>query len=66
MGFIDSFDTTETIKEGKWRHLASNNKGTTLLQDMPPVRGSRPTTSAHEVKNIMKTYVNSMEDSVSL
>ena len=27
----------------------------------PPVRGSRPTTSVLEVRNIMKSYVNSME-----
>ena len=30
----------------------------------PPVRGSRPTTSELEVRNIMKSYVNSVEGSV--
>ena len=31
----------------------------------PSVRGSRSTTSTLEVRNIMKSYVNTMEGSVS-
>ena len=64
MGFIDSYDKTGTIKEGEWRRLVGHNNGATLLQDIPPVRGSRPTTWAIEVRNIMKSYVDSMEGSV--
>ena len=63
-GFVDSYYETGTIKEGKWRRLVGDNNGAALLQDIPPVRGSYPTTSAVEVRNIMKSYVNSMEGSV--
>ena len=38
--------------------------GATLFQNIHPVRGSRPTTWALEVRNIMKSYVSSMEGSV--
>ena len=62
-GFVDSYCETGTIKEGKWRRLVGDNNGAALLQDIPPVRGSHPTTSAVEVRN-MKSYVNSMEGSV--
>ena len=63
-GFVDSYDETGTIKEGEWRRLVGDNDGATLLQDIPPVRGSRPTTSTLEVRNVMKSNVNSMEGSV--
>ena len=63
-GFVDSYDETETIKEREWRRLVDDNNGATLLQDIRPVRGSRPTTSALEVRNIMKSHVSSMEGSV--
>ena len=63
-GFVDSYDKTGTIKEGEWRRLVGDNNGATLLQDIPPVWGSRSTTLALEVRNIMKSYVNSMEGSV--
>ena len=46
MAFVDSYDETGTIKE---------------RQDIPPFRGSRPTTSALEVRNIIKSYGNCME-----
>ena len=62
--FVDSFNKTGTMKEGEWRYLVGDNNGATLLQDIPPVWGSRPTTSALGVKIIMKSCVNSMEDSV--
>ena len=64
MGFVDSYDETVTIKEGEWRRLVGNNSGATLLQDIPLVQGSRPTTSALEVRNIMRSNVNSVEGSV--
>ena len=60
-GFFDSYDEIGTIKEGEWRCLVSDNNGATLLQEIPSVRGSHPTTSALEVRNIMKSYVNSMD-----
>ena len=56
-GFVDSYDETGTIKEGEWRRLVGDNNGAILLQDSPSVRGSRPTTSALEVRNIMKSCV---------
>ena len=35
-----------------------------LLNEMPAVRGSRPTTIAVEVRNLVNLHVNSMEGSV--
>ena len=64
-GFVDSYDKTGTIKNGKWRCLVGDNNGATFLQDIPPFQKSRPTTSVLEVRNTMKSSVNSMEDSVS-
>ena len=61
MVFVDSYDETGTIKERQWRRLVGDKNGATLRQDIPPFRGSRPTTLALEVRNIMKSYVNSME-----
>ena len=63
-GFVDSYDETGTIKEGEWRRLIGDKNGATLLQNIPTVRESRPTTSALKVRNIMKSYVNSIEGSV--
>lgn len=65
VGFVDTFDSTGRIKEGEWRHIVRNNRqGEVLLNDLPAVRGSRPPTSAVEVRESMKAYVNSMEGSV--
>ena len=63
-GFVDSYDETGTIEEGEWRRLIGDKNGATLLQNIPTVRESRPTTSALKVRNIMKSYVNSIEGSV--
>ena len=60
-GFVDCYDETGTIKEGEWARLVGDNNGTTLLQGISPIRESRPTTSELEVRNIMKSCVNSME-----
>ena len=65
-GFVDSYDEIATIEEGEWRRVVGDNNGATLLQDIPPVRGSRPTTSALEVRNIMKSFINFMEGSIPL
>ena len=63
-GFVDSYDEIAPIKEEEWRCVVGDNNGATLLQDIPPVQGSRPTTSALEVRNIMKSYINFVEGSV--
>ena len=63
-GFVDSWDETGKIKEGEWRHIVGNNQGGMLLNDIPPVRGSRPLVSALEVRDVIKSYVNSMEGSL--
>ena len=64
MGFVNSYDETGTIKDGEWKRLVGDNNVATLLQDIPLVRGSSPTRLALEVRNIVKSYVNSMEGSV--
>ena len=51
-GVADFYDETGTIKKRKWRRLVGDNNGATLLQDIHPVRGSHPTTSALEVRNM--------------
>lgn len=63
-GFVDSWDDNREIREGEWRRLIidSNNS---LLNDLPPIRGSRPKTNAVNVRNNLKSYVNSMEGSLS-
>ena len=63
-GFVGSYDEIAPIKEGEWRRVVGDNNGGTLLQDIPPVRGSRPTTSALDVRNVMKSYINFVEGSV--
>ena len=65
-GFVNSYDKTGTIQEGEWRRLVGDKNGATLLQDIPPDRGSGPTTSALGVRNIMKSYANSMEGSMAM
>ena len=62
--FVDSYDEIAPIKEGEWRRVVGDNNGAALLQDIPTVRGSRPTTSALEVRNVMKSYINFVEGSV--
>ena len=64
MGFVDSYDKKRTNKEGEWTHLVGDNNGAALLQDIPSVRGSCPTTSALAVRNVMKPYIISVEDSL--
>ena len=51
--FVDSYDEAGTTNEGQWRRLVGDNNVGTLLQGAPAVRGSRPTTSALEVRNII-------------
>ena len=63
VGFVDSCDNTGKIKEGEWRRLV-NSEGGMLLNDIPAVRGSRPLNAAVEVRDLVKSYVNSMEGSV--
>ena len=36
-GLVDSYDETVTIKKGEWRRLVGDNKGATLLPDIPPL-----------------------------
>ena len=47
-GFIDSYDSTGKLKEGEWRRIVPNG----------------PTKKAVEVREEIKTYVNSMEGSL--
>ena len=64
-GFVDSYNETRTIKGRQWRRLVGHNNGATLLQDIPLFEDhARPTTSALEVRNIMKSYFNAMEGSL--
>ena len=59
-GFVDSYDETDKINGGEWRHLVGNRQGG-LLNDISAVRESRSLKAAIEVRETVKSYVNSME-----
>ena len=63
-GFADSWDETGNIKEGEWRNIIGERQGVMLKNNIAPVRGSRPLASALEVRNVVNSYVNSLEGSV--
>ena len=59
-GFVDTYDSTGEIREGEWRRMLGNRgNGGLLLNDVAPVRGSRPSKSAVEVRDLIKQHVNS-------
>lgn len=62
-GFVDSWDDKGEIKEGEWRRLVTHGTNR-LLSDLPPIRGSRPPTTAAAARENLKSYVNSMEGSL--
>ncbi|XP_057296815.1 uncharacterized protein LOC130625697 [Hydractinia symbiolongicarpus] len=62
-GFVDSWDDKGEIKEGEWRRLVADGNSS-LLIDIPPIRGSRPSNTAVNVRDNLKSYVNSMEGSL--
>lgn len=62
-GFVDSFDSTGHINEGECRRNVTFDDG--MLKNIGSVRGSRPTSTALEVREEVKRYVNSMDGSVS-
>ena len=55
-GFIDSESSNGAIKPGDWR---SALHGEGCLQNVRPVRGSRPHRSATDIREALVTYVNS-------
>lgn len=63
-GFVDSWDEKGEIKEGEWRRLVADDQNI-ILRDLPPLRGSRPANSAADVREGLKSYVNSLEGSLS-
>ena len=63
---MDTYDGTESIKEGEWRRMVINHgHAGRLLNEIAPVRGSRPPFSTVEVRDLMKQHVNSFEGSVA-
>ena len=63
-GFVDTWDENGEIKEGEWRRIVASNQNQ-LLNDISPIRGSRPPATALEVRESLKAYVNLLEGSVS-
>ena len=60
--FVGSYDSTGKLKEGEWRRIVHNGERAVLLNNFPNVRRSGPTKTAVEVREMIKTYVNSMID----
>ena len=53
-GFVDSYDSTGKLKEGEWRQTVANGGRSGLLNNLPNIRGSRPTKTAVEVREMIK------------
>ena len=63
-GFIDSERSTGDINVGNWRNAINVNQQV-MIQDLPPVRGSRYRKDAVEMRDALKGYVNSEEGELS-
>lgn len=61
-GFVDVESKDGKIKQGEWRAEKANRNG--ALQKINPVRGSRYSKDALEMRETLKTYVNSENGSV--
>lgn len=64
LGFVDSLDGTGWFTPGEWRRLVKA-EGNGCLADIPNVRGSRYTSNAIEMRDVLRGYVNSSFDKVS-
>ena len=62
-GFVDTYDETGEIKEGEWRKLVRDGQGM-LLENINPLWGCRPTSSATGVRDFLKEYINMFEGSL--
>ena len=61
-GFLDSENSDGSIKLGGWREIQSSDQG--CFAPVSAVRGSRYTKDALQMRDTLKTYVNSVEGSV--
>ena len=63
-GFVDSFDSSGKILPGYWRSVVKDdNRG--AFSDLSLPRGSRYSSTAMQVREAKKSYVNSEEGAVS-
>jgi len=60
-GFVDSYDDKGNFKPGEWRKQVV---GDGCLQELNNVRGSRPTSNAKEMREAIKSYLNSEKGAV--
>ena len=60
-GFVDSYDGNGQIKNGEWRRLVTPDGA---LPSISKVRGSRYTEDAIQLRDALKTYVNSEKGSL--
>jgi hypothetical protein len=60
-GFIDSYDSTDNLKEGEWRGLTMQNDG---MLPINRVKGSRYSNDAVEMRNSLRRFVSSEEGCV--
>ena len=63
-GFIDCESRDGSIKKGEWRASSGKDSDVSAFQSLNPVRGSRYTKDALEVREALTQYVNSEEGSV--
>ena len=63
-GFVDSWDEKGETKEEEWRSLVGESQSRMLI-NIPPIRGSQPTIKVVGISKHLKSYVNSIEGSVS-
>ena len=52
-------------EKGEWRRIVSNGGGAGLFNDLPIGSRSRPTKTDVKVREMIKTYSNSMEGSLA-
>lgn len=63
-GFVDSYDSSGKILPGHWRSMVKDDDRS-AFRDLSLPRGSRYLSSAMQVREAMKSYVNSEEGAVS-
>ena len=59
-----SYDDKGKIKEGQTRSSVKSTKGSVMLNNILPVKCSRPTNLTAGGRDLVKFYINSMQGSL--